>query len=79
MLTLDGKGRITVPARWREQLMPDPKVSVELIVAKNPDGCLSLFPLNVWEQFEATVLNLPTQNDAWRRFFVGSAVGSAVG
>jgi len=71
VLTLDGKGRVTVPARWRDMLMAN--VNGQLIVAKNPDGCLSLFPLNVWEQFEATVLNLPTQNDAWRRFFVGSA------
>lgn len=71
VLTLDGKGRVTVPARWRDMLMAN--VNGQLIVSKNPDGCLSLFPLNVWEQFESTVLNLPTQNDAWRRFFVGSA------
>jgi len=71
VLTLDGKGRVTVPARWRDMLMA--AVNGQLVVSKNPDGCLSLFPLNVWEQFEATVLNLPTQNDGWRRFFVGSA------
>ena len=73
MLTLDGKGRITVPARWREQLMPDPKVSVELIVAKNPDGCLSLYPMDVWEKVEAEVLGLTSEHDAWRRILMGSA------
>ena len=71
VLTLDGKGRVTVPARWRDMLMAD--VNGQLIVAKNPDGCLSLFPLSTWETFETTVLSLPTQNDAWRRFFIGSA------
>ncbi len=71
VLTLDGKGRITVPARWRDVLMAT--VNGQLIVAKNPDGCLSLYPLPVWEQFEASLLALPTQNDGWRRFFVGSA------
>ena len=71
VLTLDGKGRITVPARWRDMLMA--AVNGQLVVSKNPDGCLSLFPLNVWEQFEATVLSLPTQSDGWRRFFIGSA------
>ena len=71
MLTLDGKGRITVPARWRDMLMANS--NGQLIVAKNPDGCLSLFPLSTWETFETTVLSLPTQNDAWRRFFIGSA------
>ena len=71
VLTLDGKGRVTVPARWRDMLMAN--VNGQLIVAKNPDGCLSLFPLSTWETFETTVLSLPTQNDAWRRFFIGSA------
>jgi MraZ protein len=71
VLTLDGKGRITVPARWREML--DATVKGQLVVAKNPDGCLSLYPLPVWEQFEAAILALPTEDEAWRRFFIGSA------
>ena len=71
MLSLDGKGRITVPARWRDVL--DVTVKGQLIVAKNPDGCLSLYPLPVWEQFESAILALPTEYEAWRRFFIGSA------
>ena len=71
MLTLDGKGRITVPARWRDLLMAT--VNGQLIVAKNPDGCLGLYPLPVWESMEASLLELPSENDAWRRFFIGSA------
>ena len=71
VLTLDGKGRITVPARWRELLVAH--VNGQLVVAKNPDGCLSLYPLPVWEQFENSVLSLTTEDEAWRRFFIGSA------
>ena len=71
VLTLDGKGRLTVPARWRELLMTN--VQGRLVVAKNPDGCLSLYPAPVWEQFESNVLSLPIEDDAWRRFFIGSA------
>jgi len=71
VLTLDGKGRITVPARWREQLMAS--VNGQLIVAKNPDGCLSLYPLPVWEKFEEELMGLAAENDAWRRIFIGSA------
>ena len=71
VLTLDGKGRITVPARWRDVLVAT--VQGQMIVAKNPDGCLSLYPLPVWEAFENSVLALATENDAWRRFFIGSA------
>jgi MraZ protein len=48
-------------------------VQGQLVVAKNPDGCLSLYPLPVWEQFEASLLSLTTEDEAWRRFFVGSA------
>jgi MraZ protein len=71
VLTLDGKGRITVPSRWRDLLMAS--VNGQLVVAKNPDGCLALYPLPVWEQFEASVLDLATEDEAWRRFFIGSA------
>jgi MraZ protein len=71
VLTLDGKGRVTVPARWRDVLMAT--VQGQLVVAKNPDGCLSLYPLPVWEQFEASLLALAVEDEAWRRFFVGSA------
>jgi MraZ protein len=71
VLTLDGKGRITVPARYRDVLMAT--VQGQMVIAKNPDGCLSLYPLPVWEQFESEILALPTQDEAWRRFFVGSA------
>ena len=71
VLTLDGKGRVTVPARYRDVLIA--AVKGQMVVCKNPDGCLSLFPLNVWEQFEASVLALPVDFDAWRRVYVGSA------
>lgn len=71
VLTLDGKGRITVPARWRDVLVAT--VQGQMVVTKNPDGCLSLYPLPVWEAFENNVLALTTEDDAWRRFFIGSA------
>jgi len=71
VLTLDGKGRLSVPARWRDVLMAT--VQGQMIVAKNPDGCLSLYPLPVLEAFENSVLALATDNDAWRRFCIGTA------
>jgi MraZ protein len=70
-LLLDVKGRLTVPSRWRDILVAS--VAGQLVVTKNPDGCLSLFPAPVWAAFEETLLNLPAENDAWRRFFMGSA------
>ncbi len=71
VLSLDAKGRVTVPARWLPELTSS--TQGQLVVAKNPDGCLSLYPLPVWEQFENHLLSLPTVDDAWRRIFIGSA------
>jgi MraZ protein len=71
IVTMDGKGRITVPARWREVLMASEQG--RLVVAKNPDRCLTLFPIPMWEQFENKILELAAGDEAWRRFFVGSA------
>ncbi len=71
MLTLDQKGRITVPARWREQLMAT--VGGRLIVTKNADGGLSLYPPPVWEQLERVVLELTADDDPWRRILAGNS------
>ena len=71
VLTLDAKGRITVPARWRDLLVAH--AQGQLVVAKSPAGCLSVFPLHKWEAFEANLLDLTTEDEAWRRFFIGSA------
>jgi MraZ protein len=72
VLTLDGKGRITVPSRYRDVLVAT--VQGQMVFAKNPDGCLSLYPQPVWDQVEAGLLALPSEDEAWRRFYIGSAV-----
>ena len=71
MLTLDQKGRITVPARWREQLMAS--VGGRLVITKNADGGLALYPPPVWEQIERVVLELTADDDPWRRILAGNS------
>lgn len=71
VLSLDGKGRITVPARHRDVLMAF--CAGQLMVVKNADGCLSLYPMPVWEAFEAHLMALPAEFDNWRRMYIGSA------
>lgn len=71
MLTLDAKGRLTVPARYRDVLMD--LAGGQLVVCKNPAGCLSLYPLSEWEAFEADLARLPMKDEGWRRLFIGSA------
>lgn len=71
MLSLDGKGRLTVPARWLPVLTS--AYQGQLIVAKQPERCLGLYPLPVWDAFEKQLLDLSSEYAAWRRLYIGSA------
>ncbi len=71
-LTLDGKGRVTVPARHRDVLAT--AVQTQLTITKHPSGCLLVFPRPAWEQFREKLLSLPLAAEGWRRIFLGSAM-----
>jgi MraZ protein len=72
LLKLDEKSRLTVPTRFKVELMKE-EVAGRLVVTKNQRGCLSIYPLPVWERLEAQLLALPWSEDGWRRLLVGSA------
>lgn len=68
--TIDTKGRLIIPSKFRE-LLGD-----EFIVTKGLDGCLFVFPKNEWQIFEEKLRTLPlTQKSArtFTRFFVAGA------
>lgn len=71
MLALDQKSRLTVPARYRDTLMDFCKG--QLVICKRPAYCLGMYPLPVWEKFEAQLKELPLELDEWRRLYIGSA------
>lgn len=71
MLTLDQKGRITVPAPWRKQL--EESFDGRLTITKNDEGGLGLYPPPAWAQLERTILDLPNEHEAWRRIVLGNA------
>ncbi|MBL8332962.1 MAG: division/cell wall cluster transcriptional repressor MraZ [Rubrivivax sp.] len=71
VLKLDDKGRVTVPQKFASVLSAT--VNGQLVVTKSPDGCLALYPLPVWEQFEAEMRSWPLEMEGWRRLYVGSA------
>lgn len=71
VVKVDDKGRVTVPSKFAMPLKE--AAAGQLVVAKSPDGCLSLYPLPVWEQFEADMRGWPLEMDGWRRLYVGSA------
>lgn len=71
-MTLDLKGRVTVPSRFRDPLMET--VNGKLVVCKSLDtSSLSLYPLPVWEKLEALIQSWPMSLVAQRRKLIGSA------
>ena len=71
-LTLDGKGRVTVPARFRDALAA--LCAGQMTVTKHPSRCLLLFPRPAWVEFRGKLMALPMGSEAWRRLFIGSAM-----
>ena len=70
-LTLDAKGRMSIPARHRDALQLQGDGGVTL--TKHPDGCLLLFPRSEWEAFRSRIAQLPMDAHWWRRIFLGNA------
>ena len=71
-LTLDGKGRIAMPARHREVLST---MGVnQLTITKHPEGSLMIFPRPAWEVFREKVAALPMSAGGWKRIFLGNAM-----
>ena len=71
-LTLDGKGRIAMPARHRELLTA--MGTNQLTVTKHPEGALLIFPRPAWELFRDKVAALPMEASGWKRVFLGNAM-----
>jgi MraZ protein len=65
-LSLDAKGRIVLPARYRERLLEI--CDSELIVTIDTEQpCLLIYPLPEWELIEEKIEALPSFNPATRR------------
>lgn len=64
-LTLDAKGRMVMPTRYRERLQE--RCGGKLIVTVDKDQCLLIYPLPDWEEIERKLMRLPTFNPEARR------------
>ena len=71
-LSLDAKGRLSVPTRHRDALLA--QASGSLTVTKHPDGCLMVFPRPEWEQVSARIAKMPMSAQWTKRFFLGNAM-----
>ncbi len=73
-VTLDAKGRMVIPTRYRERLAE--RGESRLVVTIDRDRCLLIYPLPDWEEIERKLLRLPSLNDHTRRL-MGLMVGHA--
>jgi len=65
-ITLDAKGRMAIPARYREELLARADGKVVCTVDES-DTCLLLYPLPDWEDLERRLMRLPGTKPANRR------------
>ncbi|HSC06176.1 MAG TPA: division/cell wall cluster transcriptional repressor MraZ [Steroidobacteraceae bacterium] len=64
-VTLDAKGRMVMPTRYRDRIHE--RSQGRLVVTVDRDQCLLLYPLPDWEEIERKLMRLPTLNAQARR------------
>jgi MraZ protein len=73
-IAVDAKGRMAMPARYRERLLE--VCGGRLIVTVDQDHCLLVYPLPEWEIIETKLNELPSLNKTARllqRLLIGHA------
>lgn len=60
--SIDAKGRVIVPAKFRDEL------GETFVVTQGLDGCLFGFPNEEWKNFEEKLKTLPMANKDARKF-----------
>ena len=68
--TIDAKGRLIIPFRFREEL------GESFVLTRGLDGCLCVYPQAAWDAFEQKLASLPLTSKEARtfiRFFVSGA------
>ncbi len=72
-LSVDAKGRIAVPARHREALVPD---GAPLVITAHPHRCLLVYPQHAWEPISRQIAAMPgldPRTATLKRLLVGFA------
>ena len=73
--TIDAKGRLIIPSKFREIL------GDAFVVTKGLDGCLFVYDKQEWQRFEEKLRSLPITNKEARqfvRFFLAGATEAEV-
>src|SRR4026209_2899673 len=65
-VTLDAKGRLAMPTRYRERIVERSNGRL-IATVDRADRCLLIYPLPEWEEIELKLRRLPTLNPLARR------------
>ena len=65
-VTLDAKGRLAIPSRFREQLLT--RADGRLVATVDRAGCLLIYPQPEWEDFARRLNALPGMKPQVREF-----------
>jgi len=64
-VTLDAKGRLAIPTRYRERISAS--CDGQLVATVDKDYCLLIYPFPDWEEIEMKLVALPSLNKQARR------------
>ena len=64
-VTLDAKGRLAIPTRYRDRILS--RSNGEVVVTVDRDYCLLIYPYPDWEEIERKLIRIPTMNKQARR------------
>ena len=69
--TVDTKGRLIVPAKFRDEL------GSHFVITRGLDGCLSIYGMDEWKKLEEKLAALPMTNPNARKFSRFMIAGAA--
>lgn len=73
-ISLDAKGRLAVPTRYRDRILE--QGGGQVVVTAHPHGCLLLYPAPLWQPIARKVMALPSMDPkvaALQQLLVGHA------
>ena len=71
VVTLDAKGRLAIPTRYRAALLAEAR---HLVLTAHPEGCVLLYPPAAWEPVRTQAQSFPSfhpQASWWKRLLLG--------
>jgi len=64
-VTIDAKGRLAIPTRYRERIAA--RCDGQLVTTVDKDYCLLIYPFPDWEEIERKLMRLPSLDKKSRR------------